>query len=673
MQQPIRTDAEREKIRDWLRKAERAYVVAEGHQEKRRALIVKHAIEQFLDHDNPGFLNALSRMVRTPWTIDEFMHSKEFLGSDTENSLLDIWPALKQDVIDLNPDVMAGETPVTEALLGGATGTGKSITAQVTNLNQALLMTCFREPQRLFRLNPATQAMFLLMSVSLTVTKRAIYTPLRQVFTNMPYVRRWVTYDRYKESEIVMDGNIVIAPVLASIQAMVGQAVAGGAIDEINFFSIVENSKMTMGPAGQGGRWDQAEEVYSTLSRRKKGRFPASMGMSFGCLVVSSSTRYEGDFLDRRIDQVQEIKEEGVVTKRHRQYDVQPQEKYRKHKPFRLLVGTDAYPTRVLRGMEPTDPDYEEPGTHYPENAQVEVVPGLYLPDFQKDPENALRDIVGIATKAIKPFISQRHKVIEAILRGREAGMQPLVLKQDVDLMEDGMPQINEDALPDDRDSPRAVHVDLSRTKDRCGIAMAKIVGWDDVITKDAQGREMVTTLPRYAIELAVSIQPHPMKPLDPSDVRQWIVMLSKFYGFNIDSVSYDGFQSAESLGLFRKAGVRAEMISMDMTPEPYEYLRRCFYEDRIMSVDSEMLRGELISLEWSRNMKMVDHPPKGSKDVADAVAGAVFALSKKRSTRAQVRVSEGEHKERVRIRKSLEERRAGKARPKGKSFLRKT
>ncbi|QSY98542.1 hypothetical protein J2J97_32060 (plasmid) [Rhizobium bangladeshense] len=656
-----------DKLIEWVRKSERMCAVAEAYGEKRSAQIINHALVQYADHDHKGFLHALSRMKRTPWTIDEFLHSKEFLASDTENSLMDIWPALKDDIRLLNPDVMAGEKPVGQALLGGATGTGKSVTAIVTTLNQALLMSCFKEPQRLFKLSITTQAMFLLMSVSLTVTKRAIYTPLRQIFTNMPYVRKWVPYDKYKESEISMDGNVVIAPVLASLQAMVGQAVAGGAIDEINFFSIVENSKMTMGPNGQGGRWDQAEEVETTLARRKKGRFPTTLGMSFGVLVVSSSTRYEGDYLDRRIDQVREFEEEGVVWLRHKQYEVQPQEKYRQHEPIRVLVGTDTYPTRILKGLREGDEGYERAGIDYPENGQVEIVPGLYKPDFQKDPENALRDIIGIATKAIKPFISQRHKIIDAILAGQEAGMRPFVLKQNVDLAEDGMPQIDEDALPDDLDVPRAVHVDLSKTKDRCGIAMVKIVDWKDTLTTDSRGNEIVTTLPVYAVEMAVSIKPHVMKPLDIADVRTWITQLARFWGFNIDSVTYDGFQSAESINLLRKQGVRAELISMDTTPEPYEYLRRTLYEDRMLMIDNDILRTELVSLEWTKEMQKIDHPPKGSKDISDAVAGAVYALSQKRRTRSQVQVSQGEHRERVRVRRSLEERPEGSKRPSGK------
>ena len=52
--------------------------------------------------------------------------------------------------------------------------------------------------------------------------------------------------------------------------------------------------------------------------------------------------------------------------------------------------------------------------------------------------------------------------------------------------------------------------------------------------------------------------------------------------------------------------------------------------------VDSDTLRMELCQLEFRADKNKIDHPPKGSKDVADAVCGAVFAASQHRSTRSR-------------------------------------
>ncbi|MEE8273416.1 MAG: hypothetical protein V3R88_01910, partial [Alphaproteobacteria bacterium] len=85
------------------------------------------------------------------------------------------------------------------------------------------------------------------------------------------------------------------------------------------------------------------------------------------------------------------------------------------------------------------------------------------------------------------------------------------------------------------------------------------------------------------------------------------------------------------------KAGIRAEELSVDRTPEPYEYLRRCLYQNRVAMVESETLKVELAQLEFNTEKNKIDHPPRGSKDLADAVCGAIYAASQSRSVRADV------------------------------------
>ena len=65
----------------------------------------------------------------------------------------------------------------------------------------------------------------------------------------------------------------------------------------------------------------------------------------------------------------------------------------------------------------------------------------------------------------------------------------------------------------------------------------------------------------------------------------------------------------------------------MDRTIEPYNLLKESFYEKRIDIAYNEILESELIHLELIKGIK-VDHPPKHSKDLADAVAGVVFSIS---------------------------------------------
>lgn len=613
-------EAERERVKArMLRELERQVARAEANGEHRSSRILTNAAHELLDNNNPYYFATISRLHHMPVTIDEFIQSPEFLGDQ-----VDCWPALVNDLREMNPDILAGESQINEYLDAGATGTGKSFKATVTQAYQLYWLTCVQNPQTLYKLTAATPIIFMFQSVSEKVTKRVLYEPFRNMFTAMPYTRRWLTYDKYKDAELVFpEHNIQVVPALAAVQSMVGQAIMSGILDEVNFMTVIENSQTVMGNRGLGGRFDQAEVAHSTISRRRKSRF-TSRGPVPGCISVLSSTRYKGDFLDRRIDQVEENDEPNVKVYRRKQYEVQPQERYCGD-TFLVLVGTDQYPTRILE-------EDDEAGEDYPENAQVEEVPIEYYYEFKNDPESALRDVIGVATDVITPFITQRHKVMEAITRAKEDGLKSFLDNDNVDLATQGMPQIKETLLPTDKDTERFVHIDLSISGDSCGIAMVKVDGFIDVANKEG----IVESQPNIVVELAASIKPSAQEHIDIAEVRKWVMQLIAFYDLNVYMISYDGFQSTESIQLLRRAGIRSEMISTERTLEPYKYLRDCFYQDRINMVDNEVLRLELVNLEYNEKKKKVDHPPRGSNDIADALCGAVFAASTSRKIRTQ-------------------------------------
>lgn len=607
-----------------LKRAERLLSLSENHGEKRQAKAVHHAITQAVEHNNYAFLEAFQQMKRFPVTLEEFITSKYFFGDQIE-----VWPTLWPDLIGMNPDVICGETPMHEALLGGATGTGKTTLCHCTNGYQLYLFTCYATPQRLFpdiRV-PATPIVFMFQSVSSDVTRRVLYKPFRQMFVSMPYVDKFVGWDKHKESSLDLEGNLTVVPALASVESMVGQAIAGGMIDEANFMSVVSNSKRVPGPRGQGGTFDQAEDAYRNITRRRKSRF-ATKGISIGSICTLSSTRYKDDFMDRRQREVRDNNEQNVYVFRRKQYEVQPKYQDPSIKRFRLLVGNDRYHTRVLK-----DTDVE--GVDFPAGGQIELVPVEYLTDFLRDPEGSLRDIVGVSTDTISAFIAQRHKIIDAIAEGNTIGLRHWVDRPDADLSE-GMPQWIESALPpkSKRKQPRWAHVDLSAVKDRCGIAIIRPLGMVNVIDPKTN---LVEVQPKFAVECVVTLKPSEINPVDIGEVRRWLMQLIAFYGINIVEISFDGWQSQESRTSLRHSGVQTRLISMDKTTEPYEYLRRSFYEDRMAMVDHEIVRVELANLEYHQDQDKVDHPPKGSKDAADAVCGAVYACATSRGLRAAV------------------------------------
>lgn len=597
-----------------LKAAEKQCAKARASGQFRVALVFANAIQQCLEYDNPGPLRAVMQLERFPVTIDEFVESRDFLGQR-----VDIWPALMEDLRRLNPDVFIGEEPVHEAYLGGATSIGKSTLARITLLYQIYLLTCLRSPQELFGLEPQTKFVFPLQSVAPEVTRRVLYEPIRQMFEEMPFAKKYLNWKRRRTVSLEIDGGIHVVPVLAGVEPLLGQAIPGCILDEVNFMHRVERSKRVAGPRGLGGLYDQAEETARELSQRRKSRFLNSP-ISVGTLIYCSSTRYIGDFLDRRIDEIEASPRSYVFWSRHARFAVVPKDRYC-GETFGLLVGDKSRRTRPLEEDEEAPP-----------GSRVEEVPVEFLDDFRRDPETALRTIVGIAVGSLTPFIDRRETIEESIDRWFDLDLWPWTCNSEIILDHNGWPEWIEDAMPSDRQKQRFVHIDLSLSRDACGIAVVKLQGFRE----ESRGDNLIEAKPQFVVEAALSIKPSPDREILISEVKSFVSALINQHRLNIVQVNSDGYRAADFQQAFRSLHVRVQEISVDKDPAPYEYLRDCLYEGRLALVDSEVLERELIELERNRETQRVDHPPRGSKDVSDAVAGALFAAVSSRYVRAR-------------------------------------
>lgn len=606
-------------------KFEQLYATMLGNRQFRQAEIMRHAVEQWLDHKNVKWMGQLMMLRRFPVTVREFMESEDFMGE-----LSNTWPSLKAQLEEMNPDVFTGATPVYECLLGGATGTGKTFLSDKSNSYQLYLLTCFDQAQALWNKSRSTRIVLMFMSVSQTVCKRVIYEPFRNDFLAMPYAKKFVKHDKYKDSTLILEGNIEVVPALAALNSMVGQAVIGGILDEVNFMARVENSKQVAGARGLGGVYDQAKEIYFNITRRRTSRFPSKNGISIGNICVISSTRYKGDFLDQRIDEMAELREKGedeiarhIATFRRKRYEVVPAEDY-SGKKFKVLIGSENWPTRIVG-------DDEVAGIDYPENGTIELVPIEHKREFMQNPEDALRDVIGIATDAISAFIKNRSKIVECMERGEERGLEPLMDQEEWDLQADGYPVWNGDALRDLANDPKTkdkilwAHLDLSMSGDATGCAVVRFDGWTNVV--DPTDPEIVHVRPKFSVIAAFSVKPSGNEQIDPSKLRDFLVKLGTKYGLALREITYDGYQSHESIMALRKAGIRSRVISMDRNTIAYVDLRSAIYEDRLDIVPpADKLWHELSTLEYIEDKDKIDHPPKGSKDIADCVAGALQA-----------------------------------------------
>jgi hypothetical protein len=176
-----------------------------------------------------------------------------------------------------------------------------------------------------------------------------------------------------------------------------------------------------------------------------------------------------------------------------------------------------------------------------------------------------------------------------------------------------------------------AVHSDLAVKGDRAGVAMAHVQKWQDhtLIGTNEEGLEVAVTerRPVVKVDFVIGYEADASR-VPPMEIQiRWARMLFlelRRMGFPILRASYDVFQSKDSQQILESHGIETERFSTDTSEEGWRTLRDVAYEGRLDMPEDELLLTELLGLSRLPNGK-IDHLGEGSKDLADALAGAVF------------------------------------------------
>jgi hypothetical protein len=86
--------------------------------------------------------------------------------------------------------------------------------------------------------------------------------------------------------------------------------------------------------------------------------------------------------------------------------------------------------------------------------------------------------------------------------------------------------------------------------------------------------------------------------------------------------VSFDRWQSFDIQNELKQVGMKTDTVSV--AKKHYEDMAMLVYEERLAMPAIDLLFEELTQLKIMKNDR-VDHPRKKSKDLADAVCGAIF------------------------------------------------
>jgi len=160
-------------------------------------------------------------------------------------------------------------------------------------------------------------------------------------------------------------------------------------------------------------------------------------------------------------------------------------------------------------------------------------------------------------------------------------------------------------------------------------------------------GQAKDSFLPKVWIDFMLRVRPVRGEQIDITKIVAFILNLRN-YGFPLQRVTFDGYQSTMAIQIIQKAGqlpqyrryahfynlldLDSNLLSVDRTDVPYTVLRDCLNYQCINYYKYEPFIDEVLSLEHDYEKKKVDHPEGGSKDVADAVAGVVYGVATSRS-----------------------------------------
>ncbi len=564
---------------------------------------------------------AESRWRWKPVDMATFLDDPYYLGDSCQT----LYPQIREDLITL----MDGHG-YREAILTGSIGYGKTTFASIAMCRMLYDISCLRSPQLAYGLSPGSEIVVACMSKSLHLSRTVLKSAIDDKLKLSPYFSE--KFDpQFSRDYTRFPHNIMLSIGSCNSERVLGMNVVGGCMDEANFMTA--KGQVTSEGGGKKktvANFDLAEKVYAGLVRRVKSRFLKASADLPGLMCLVSSAGTIGSFIDRRLAESKDDPE--IFARDYATWDVKPASHFC-GKTFAVLIGNSSLRSRMLApGVSAAQRDLDE-------GCRLIDVPVEYEEDFARDLENAIRDIAGISTHAISPFLHRHDAIYERIntaehpftdeeyTYGTSASfMWERLCTQKTVKLQGGfeeihwVPKINPQKI-------RHVHIDPSLSGDSTGLAMGHIARWVEVVRRSPDGQEYNDLAPYIVIDFMLRINPPFGEQIFLPDVRRLVYELQE-HGFPLGGFTCDSYQSAETIQQMGRRGVKSSVLSVDRTTDPYDALKGAIYEDRIEYYDYRPFLEEVKALEYDRLRGKVDHPQAGTKDVSDAVTGVVYGLA---------------------------------------------
>ncbi len=324
-------------------------------------------------------------------------------------------------------------------------------------------------------------------------------------------------------------------------------------------------------------------------------RFP-----DYGKVILLSFPRFKQDYIQQRYDQI--VAEKETIQRFHK-FKIDPD----------LPDDTQGNEFEVYWD-EDHIVSYRYPKVYAIKRPTWEVNPTRSIEDFKisfyRDPVDALGRFACMPPEAIDAFFKSREKIEKAF--------------NNLSLSVDQFGRFEDWFVPIE-DKDYFIHVDLAQKHDHCAVSMAHINKWVNVKVTDNYSQPA----PIVEVDAVRYWTPTTDKSVDFAEVRDYILSL-RSRGFNIRICTFDRWNSHDMMQQLRQYGINTETLSV--AKKHYDDMAMVVLEERLSGPHIKLLIDELLELRIMRDK--VDHPRKGSKDLADAVCGSIYnSISRTRRT----------------------------------------
>ena len=533
------------------------------------------------------FLEALKsdHFEEIPVDARTFVEGEDYLGqpplSDIQYDIVEAMSQIyrKEDLMNIFGEEEGAryydKYTKNEIILQLGKGSGKDFTSTVACSYIVYKLLCLKDPAKYFG-KPSGDAIDLInVAINAQQAKNVFFKGFKSKIERSP----WFVGKYYAKADSVeFDKSITVYSGHSERESHEGLNLLLAVLDEISGFAS------EVGTGNEQGK--TADNIYKAFRGSVDSRFP-----DLGKVVLLSFPRYPGDFISERYDDV--VAEKEVIERTHK-FTINP-----------LLPEDSPDNSFEISWDEDQITSYKYPGVFALKRPTWEVNPTRKIDDFMiafmTDLGDAMMRFACVPTFASDAFFKQAEKVRAC-----------MTLRNPVDTFK----RFDESFKPDPT-KKYYVHADLAQKHDKCAVAIAHVEKWVNI--QVINNYEQVA--PIVVVDAVAWWEPKVEGPVNLSEVKQWIQNLRRL-GFDIGMVSFDRWQSFDIQNELKQVGMKTDTVSV--AKKHYEDMAMLVYEERLAMPAIDLLFDELTQLKIMKNDR-VDHPRKKSKDLADAVCGAIF------------------------------------------------